>query len=124
MCRIEQADDGKMVTALDRRARKEHRCSECRRTIHPAEHYELVRGLWDDRWDAYKTCTHCQVARSWLERECGGWVYTEVFDELIEHWEEDLIYRSFWLARVIAGMKHRWHDGRIPVPDLPPVVAA
>src|ERR1700743_471044 len=125
MCRVEMAEPIKLVNTLDRRARMEHRCGECGRTIRPGEHYEFVKGLGDmDQWVQYKTCPHCQGARVWLWRECRGFVYTEVLDELIEHWEECGSSRSLWLARVIAGMKHQWHAGRLPVPESPPVVAA
>jgi hypothetical protein len=124
MCRSENADPATLCREVIRLAVKDHRCDECGRTISAGERYEFVHGLYDGHWDTYHTCQHCQAARAWLERECGGWVYTEVRDELIEHWEEDWIYRTIWLARVIAGMKHRWHDGRLPVPATPPVVAA
>lgn len=124
MCRVEQADWATFQNVTNPRARKEHRCGECRRTIPVGEQYERTSGLYDSKWDVYCTCQHCQRARLWLERECGGWVYTEVCEELIEHWQEDELYRSFWLAHVIAGMKHRWHDGRLPVPEQPPLTVA
>ena len=41
---------------IDRRARKHHTCCECGFVIHPGDVYEETRGLWDGRWDTYKTC--------------------------------------------------------------------
>lgn len=125
MCRAEDVEPIGLAEVVDRRARQEHPCTECGRTIHAGEHYEFVKGLGDmDQWVHYKTCAHCQAAREWLQRECGGYVFTEVLEELEEHWDDDTLYRSFWLARVIAGMKHQWHDGRIPVPESPPVLTS
>jgi hypothetical protein len=118
MCRI---DDSDYVQELDRStptARKEHRCNECRRTIAPGETYELFKGIWDGRFAYYKTCTHCQQAREWLYRQCNGYVFTEVRDELEEHWRDEPLLRSWRLARLIAGMRHQWkHKGqRMAVP--------
>jgi hypothetical protein len=119
MCRID--DDDGYLQELDTstpKARKEHRCGECRRTISPGETYERYTGIWDGAFAVYKTCAHCQQARAWLFRECNGWIFTEVPDELEEHWRDEPELRSWKLARLIVGMRRQWeHKGaRMEVP--------
>jgi hypothetical protein len=41
------------------KARKEHACCECKRTIAPGERYEYVSGKWDGRMGAFHTCAEC-----------------------------------------------------------------
>lgn len=120
MCRVEDADRAVIETTEERRARTVHKCTECHRIINRGERYEYSHALHGGRWDTYRTCAHCCAARLWLERECHGYVYTEVLEELVEHWWDG--YQNMWLARVIAGMRHRWHDGRLPVPSEPPAL--
>ena len=46
------------------KARKRHKCCECRKTIQPGEKYQLIEGLWDgDCWDRFKTCAECAEMR-------------------------------------------------------------
>ena len=47
-----------------RTARKQHKCTECRRTIEPGEEYESVSGLWEGGWSKYKTCRDCLSLRN------------------------------------------------------------
>lgn len=45
------------------KARKQHKCSECRGIIEPGTEYENVRGLWDGDFQAYKTYSDCMSLR-------------------------------------------------------------
>jgi len=45
-------------------ARKQHRCCECRQLIEPKEQYVRTDGLWDGRFDAFKTCMFCYAAHA------------------------------------------------------------
>lgn len=121
MCRAEDADPWTLYESDERVARKEHRCGECWRTIRVGESHHWAHGLVTGQWTTHRTCAHCAAAAVWLERTCHGWIYGEVCEELVEHWREDEVYRSAWLARAIAGMRRKWLDGRIPVPGEPPV---
>lgn len=47
--------DGRTVVA-----RKEHKCTECGRTINPGEEYEYVFGVWDGAAQTFKTCEECE----------------------------------------------------------------
>ena len=56
-----------------RKARREHTCGECGRTIKRGETYEHFRGLYDGCWDTHKTCLGCKRLR---DRLCPhGWQY-------------------------------------------------
>jgi len=62
------------------RARKPHDCCECNRAIEPGESYEVVRGLWDGQWGAYKTCLGCVRIREHL---CsGGWSHGDLAEQV------------------------------------------
>jgi hypothetical protein len=46
-----------------RRARKEHKCCECRGVIQKREFYQYVSGIWNGEADSYKTCIDCVKMR-------------------------------------------------------------
>ena len=63
----------------ERKARREHRCTECRGTIKPGEHYRIITTLAEGHWMTDKQCPDCiftiaEVGRE-LFAECGGWCY-------------------------------------------------
>lgn len=60
-----------------RRARKAHRCEECRQPIKPGDEYEHCRGLTDGYWMTFKTCKSCVVMRNSIFRT---WIYGSVWD--------------------------------------------
>lgn len=115
MCAIEGAEPWDFVHDEQRTARKTHRCYECDRAIHPGERYHILTGLYDGRWSTERTCKHCAAAGVWMQRVCGGYLTGGLLEELVEHWHEG--YRSIGLGRLIAGIRHRWHDGRDAVPE-------
>lgn len=115
MCEVEDAEPWSVVTVVQRKAAKEHRCTECFRTIRPGEVYQLTQGLCDGAWDTWKTCPHCLAAAAWLLEVCRGWVYGGVFYELVEHFHEG--FGTVEMGRMIANMRRKWHDGRDPLPE-------
>ena len=64
------------------RARKPHRCCECRDVIPVGAQYERAAGKSDgDIWVA-KTCLPCaEVRRAFA---CGGWVYGDLWEQAAE----------------------------------------
>ena len=115
--------DGVCLVLHDRnhKARKPHICSECGRKIEAGETYNVQRTVFDGNADSYKTCLHCQVVKSWLVKECGGYLYQGVLEDINEHRNEGY---GFGVARLTAGMQNQWKrkDGRLwPVPKLPKV---
>lgn len=123
MCRVDEYPAEFLVESI-RKARKEHKCDECGRAIHPGERYESTVGKWDGWVDVIKTCPHCLAAREWLATACLTWTYHDVLGELVEHWDEEWDLRSMTLGRLIVGMRRRWRDGADPVPDKAQVRAS
>lgn len=115
MCAIDDSEPPTVYREQQPRARKPHRCAECARTIPPGERYHRITGLWDGRWDQIHQCRHCVAVSAWMNTVCGGYLFYNLLEELIEHWDEG--YRSVPLARLIVGMKRKWHDGADPVPE-------
>lgn len=75
-CSCYDGESPQLYVARLIRARKQHRCVECYRTIEPGEQYENVRGLWDSVWKTYKTCLGCYRIREHL---CSsGWIFGQV----------------------------------------------
>jgi hypothetical protein len=122
MCRVDYCDDAALILAEENlKAKKDHKCSECGRIIVVGEKYYRERGKYDGSMFTHKTCEHCQVARTWMYRECGGFVYGEIEEELREHWNESHEYRNRELARLIYGMSRFWKrrkGGLMPIPTL------
>lgn len=65
------------------RARKQHRCCECNRTIQPGEQYHIESGKYDGEIFSYKTCLTCYDIRGTFT--CGG---GHTFETLWEDMEE------------------------------------
>jgi len=124
MCMIQDCDGyWQMFTDETRTARKEHKCSECRRAIQPCEKYTYESGVFEGDFQVSKTCAHCKVARDWLMAECNGWMYTMVREDIEEHYGEG--YGGMKLARIAVGMKRKWKQfhrpGLLPIPQMPEV---
>lgn len=115
MCLIDDCDERMtMVSERWQTARKEHQCTECRRTISSGERYRYEAGKFDGNLEVYKTCSHCMVVRDFLNKQCGGWVFRGVEEDLVEH-----AYLGTPVARLIVAMRRDWRfrDGSLmPVP--------
>lgn len=60
------------------RARKQHRCDMCRRTIEVGEIYRRQGYIWDGRADSNHLCSQCEAFAKALhsvgfENDEGGW---------------------------------------------------
>jgi hypothetical protein len=116
-------DDADTVTMLEYarpvKARKAHRCNECRRTIEPGETYQTEAFMFEGEFNRHKTCAHCWVVRDWLTAECGGMVYGQVEEDAREHVVDNPRYYGTELLRAVVGMHRHWRTrkGRLmPVP--------
>jgi hypothetical protein len=67
-----------------RKARKNHKCYECRSPIFSGEQYEYVTGKWDGDIEVFKTCQHCVDLRIWVQNNvpCLCWGHGNMFDDL------------------------------------------
>lgn len=120
MCMVDYNDDPATELAKNHPvARKQHKCSECRRIIQPGEHYLNERIAYDGSCSTYKTCSHCEVARTWLARQCGGWIFGSVAEDIHEHASERRY--GFGVKKLSIGIGRKWTrvDGTPwPVPNL------
>ncbi len=55
-----------------RKARRGHKCCECRRVIKTGEEYRLFKGCWEGKWAEYKMCLDCDELRHELQDGEGG----------------------------------------------------
>jgi hypothetical protein len=62
------------------KARKQHKCCECNRTIEPGERYSNESGKWEGEFRIYKTCPDCLSIRD--KMFCNDYVYTELWDNV------------------------------------------
>jgi hypothetical protein len=98
---------------VERRAAKDHRCDECRRTIAKGERYHYSSGKWEGSITTNRACAHCRAASRWLEVVCSGWIYEAVEQDLREHVNGDESEVGSWsLARLCAWMAKDWRDGK------------
>ena len=67
------------------KARKPHKCYECRGEILAGETYESVTGKWD-YVDTFKTCDRCLDLRTWVQNNvpCVCWAHGNLHDDLRE----------------------------------------
>lgn len=104
-----------------RKAKKQHKCGECYRTIEPGEQYQYVLGVWNGARGDHKTCQHCVVAQILLFDKCHGFIHQGVKEDLHEHLYEPIEWK-YTAARLIVGMRRKWKafrgDGLMPVVAL------
>jgi hypothetical protein len=115
MCRVDWGDPADFSDQELRVARRPRRCCECSHVIARGERYERATFCQDGVWSHYATCAFCVDARDWLSVNCGGWIYTEVLDELEEHFQAGEVSPDeslLDLGRLIITM-HRRRPGYI-----------
>ena len=105
------------------RARKQHKCAECNRTIEIGERYEFLFGKCDGETYSVKTCGHCIEARGMLIRECESYPIGDVRNGLKEHATREYPRAiAMEAARLYWGMKRQWKRfdgaGLMPPPSV------
>jgi hypothetical protein len=76
------------------KARKEHKCYECRGVIRIGEHYRKHHGIWAGEPGDYKVCDQCEDLRVLVDagvahsedRTALGQLYESVFESRDLHW--------------------------------------
>ncbi len=63
MCFVTMCDAPILFEAKLVRARKPHRCCECRREIKPGSRYETAFGIWEGEASRFATCLLCYDLR-------------------------------------------------------------
>lgn len=120
MCRIDDCDRSEFMSTSYQRAAKIHRCYECGRDIAKGERYRRTFTVTEGSAGTFLMCGHCEAAAGWLLRECGGFMFDQVAEELAEHAEE-YPHVADALAPLVAGIRARWQcDGALmAVPSVP-----
>lgn len=88
-------DPPKMLVEERRRARKEHRCSECHLPIPVGVMYLHIRGVWDEPC-TFKQHLECRELLSFIsDKYCGddeSWAYGELRSEVAEYTDDGAYY--------------------------------
>lgn len=94
----------------DRRAAIQHRCGECGRVIEIGEVYRKYAGVWEGDFFTAKTCAHCKVGAAWLIKECSGYMFGAVAEDLREHVLEGAVCGAAGVrvSRYVIGMRRGW----------------
>lgn len=73
-----------------RKARKAHKCYECRGPIEAGERYEYTRGKWEGDIYTFKVCALCLELRAWatISVPCFCWAYGDLHENIREMVEE------------------------------------
>ena len=107
MCMVDDAESAAVCETIIRKARKDRQCHECFRVIRKGERYEHASVLFDGHWTTNDTCEGCLWAREWLIKECGGYLFGGVLEDLQQHHYEGG-YNTADLLRRIVGIKKKW----------------
>lgn len=92
------------------KARKQHRCGECRRDIPKGSQYEKVSGKYDGAMYSEKTCCDCAEIRSAFVCDGAGPVFGEMWNDLTECFR-DLSTTCFDRLESVSAKKYlrdRW----------------
>lgn len=71
-------------------ARKQHKCCECNSDIDPGEKYQCITGLFEDKFETYKTCLICANIRTAAMSELDyGIAFECLYETVGSEFEED-----------------------------------
>jgi hypothetical protein len=89
MCDLEVDGYGTDLRDSQHKARKQHRCGECRRRIEPGQTYTNFVGLFEGDFFSVKHCLRCTKARKWLGKRGHGWIEGSILSWVRECAETD-----------------------------------
>lgn len=86
-----------------------------------------MSGVGEDGFFSSKTCTHCTIAQAWLRRECGGFCYGMVEEDIRDHIAEARDTAPLSLAKLVVGMQRQWKrfytDALMSQPKMPGTIS-
>ena len=92
------------------KARKAHKCSECRRLIEIGQTYERAVMKWEGDLETFKTCSDCVQIRSGLS--CGeGVEYTNLWQEVYDYVFPNMTQACIDKVNTVSAKKYlqdRW----------------
>jgi len=83
---IDESEQAEIYTQKTTKARKIHKCTECKREILPGEKYELFKGKWEGDFQTYKTCKDCLSVRG--QFFSNGWIFSNLWSDLNESFND------------------------------------
>ncbi len=75
--------DSVKIRVKVQKARKEHKCGECGKTIETKEFYENYVGKSEGELFQQKTCLDCVSIRTSFF--CDGWIFGDILEYFYEH---------------------------------------
>ena len=87
-CAYFDGDEGErpeFYSEVKRKARKAHKCYECRRVITTGELYHISTGKWDAKIQRNKVCADCRSIQDSMF--CDGYYFGSLLDDLEQHVE-------------------------------------
>jgi hypothetical protein len=106
-------DQAELFESKTIKARKEHRCCECREIIRTGDLYQSDCGKRDGDFSTYKTCAICAEIRTAFC--CGeSWLYCSLWDDMREIAFPVLTTASKCFAKLSVHAKafvlRRWNE--------------
>jgi hypothetical protein len=98
------SDAPKVYSTSTPKARKEHKCCECRGTISVGETYHIFSGIWDSA-ATFKTCAECEQLRSDITRTIRDLDDYPAFTSLYEYVFES--ENADWIKRFMDTRRKR-----------------
>lgn len=102
--------DGEYLDVYDTKqvkARKEHRCGSCGRTIQPGEIYTQINWVWEGKAGVEKQCSDCKLVSDRFNREHNTYpLPSDLPDALHECILEEPDTASMW-GPMLEGIKAR-----------------
>lgn len=96
------------------KARKAHRCDECRRTIAIGERYKYTFGVWEGYPTSHHMCSHCAEIQSFvtISLPCFCWYQGTLLDDAQEAIQEAYARARDEVRGIFVGFGRRVIAGR------------
>lgn len=70
--------------------------------------WELAADLAPPIVGSEVVCELCEEARRWLSDWCHSYIWNRYLDDIIDHWVEDEINRTYVMARLYVAARKKW----------------
>lgn len=99
-CYCDYGDGPSVMDEGPVKARKVHKCSECRGAILPGESYLRTWGIWEGEASVFKRCADCDALLKWAlaHAKCLCWYYGQILSDVVEAAINDWDYECPGLA--------------------------
>lgn len=107
LCAISAFDGtNEMFTQRQVKARKRHKCCECREPIEVGQPYECCAVKCDGEWHTFQTCLLCAEIRDHFSCD-GSWVFETTWDDLRDYAFPELPLKPGCLDGLSAAAKEK-----------------